>query len=105
MVAVTTRRPASRGRGIPPPADRITVSSQGVLMKSYGCCLLSSGAPGVPARPSPIWTGETPVAPPCVVPEMRGHRNLVILIFEVPARGSSYNSEPFRRIQQYRHLT
>src|ERR1700693_3800972 len=24
-----------------------------------------SGAPGVPARPSPVWTGETPVAPSC----------------------------------------
>jgi hypothetical protein len=24
-----------------------------------------SGAPGVHARPSPVWTGETPVAPSC----------------------------------------
>src|SRR5258708_18177203 len=54
MVAVSIHSRASPTQGISAPADRITVSSQGVLMKSYGCCLLSSGAPGVPARPSPI---------------------------------------------------
>src|SRR5258706_2006835 len=54
--------------------------------ESYGCCLPFSGPPGVPARPSLMWTGETPIVPSCIVPEMRG------------TEWRSF-SEPFRRIQ------